>query len=100
MLIKIDSINARSVRGANEYLAGSPASARKVASMVESLNAGIPLPPIPVFQVGQERFLAGGFHRLRAHQVVGREEIPAFLIECHSLFHALSLVRNRPCGFD
>ena len=98
VLIQIDSIT--NTRRADEYLAGSPSCARKVASMVESLRQGVTLPPIPVFQVGKERFLAGGFHRWKAHQVVGRKEIAAFLIKCDTIFDALRMAQNRRFGAD
>lgn len=48
-----------------------------VASYAEDIEAGHQLPPVTVFYDGTSHFLADGYHRLGAHQKLGRSEIEA-----------------------
>ena len=48
-----------------------------VDDYAESLKARITLPPVTVFVNGTGNWLADGLHRLRAHEKIGAEEIPA-----------------------
>ena len=48
-----------------------------VAEYVEALDDGARFPPVVVFRTDETHLLADGFHRVRAYQQAGRDEIEA-----------------------
>lgn len=47
---------------------------------VEKMQSGIKFPPVIIFYDGQNHFLADGYHRREAHEVLGKEEILSEII--------------------
>lgn len=52
-------------------------SAETVQDYAERIEAGEPLPPVVVYDDGENYWLSDGFHRFSAHESLGHSDIPA-----------------------
>lgn len=72
-IIRLDSIRLQG---------GTQSRAELDSDVIEAYSENLSrLPPIVVYHDGESYWLADGFHRVRAHQVAGREEVAAEVLQ-------------------
>lgn len=70
---KIDQEKSVQTRGSTDSIT--------VLEYVEAIKAGEVFPPVTVFRDGQQYFIADGWHRLKAHELAGKEKIQVHIVQ-------------------